>query len=140
MNLAVTGATGFVGRHFLVSALQRGHHVRALVRPGQGVPTTWLAGGVRVVRGNLGDGDEVVAELLRGADALVHLAAAGVQGRERDWHTAVPVNAVLPLAWLQRAVAHGVSRSVVLGTCLEYAGYGVLPRNRVRSRNTSLCR
>jgi nucleoside-diphosphate-sugar epimerase len=140
VDIAVTGATGFVGRHFIASALHRGHKIRALVRGALRVPPHWKSQSVRLVQGDLSDTERVSAELLDGADALVHLAAAGVQGRARDWQTTVPVNAVLPLSLLQRTVAQGIPRTVVLGTCLEYAGYGVLPARPTRRRVTYRCR
>lgn len=66
--LAITGATGFVGRRTLALALEAGHSVRALTRrpqpPQAGV--TWVAGVL--------DTPEALAELVRGADAVIHIA------------------------------------------------------------------
>lgn len=66
--IALTGATGFVGSHTREAALEAGHQVRALTRrdqpPLEGV--TW-------VRGDLDD-TEALAELVAGADAVVHIA------------------------------------------------------------------
>jgi len=66
--LAVTGATGFVGRHFLDVAHAAGREVRALARaeqpPREGV--TWI-------RGDLGDVAALDA-LTTGAGALIHIA------------------------------------------------------------------
>lgn len=68
--VALTGATGFVGRHVLTHLLARGFRVRALVRDpsmlGHSDPR------VEPVRGDLFD-DAALSELLRGADAVVHL-------------------------------------------------------------------
>jgi NADH dehydrogenase len=70
--IAVTGATGFVGRHVVRLLVSRGHRVRALVRRtarGSGV----LAGvAVETVPGDLADATALAA-LARGADALIHL-------------------------------------------------------------------
>ncbi|GJM19904.1 MAG: hypothetical protein DHS20C14_21170 [Phycisphaeraceae bacterium] len=76
-TVAVTGATGFVGRHLVRALLDAGHRVVALARDAdkakQTLPSGALADGrVRLVIGNvLGEGvaDELVAE----ADACCHL-------------------------------------------------------------------
>ena len=78
--IAVTGATGYVGR-FVVAALQReGVAVRALTRQqsdpgGFDEPITW-------VRGGLLDAD-ALAVLVDGAEAVIHLAYEHVPGRYR---------------------------------------------------------
>lgn len=66
--IALTGATGFVGSHTLEAALDAGHQVRALTRREQPA-----VDGVTWVRGGLGDAD-ALAELVAGADAVVHVA------------------------------------------------------------------
>ena len=71
MNLrtvAVTGASGKIGRHMLPLLEQRGLHVRALVHrtPVEGAD-------VESVSGSITDAD-AVRELVRGADAVLHMA------------------------------------------------------------------
>jgi nucleoside-diphosphate-sugar epimerase len=68
LTLAITGGTGFVGRHVLEAALARGHAVRALTRRPQ-PPRA----GIEWVPGRLESLDSLRA-LARGADALVHVA------------------------------------------------------------------
>jgi len=71
-TVALTGASGFVGRHVLDRLLQRGHAVRALVRqPGQ----IQALSNLTPVVGRL-DRLEALKELVRGADHLIHLAGA----------------------------------------------------------------
>lgn len=70
MILAITGATGFVGRHVLEQALAAGHRVRALARRPQ--PSRE---GVEWIAGDLGD-SQALGVLAAGADALVHIAGA----------------------------------------------------------------
>ncbi len=78
------------------------------------------------VDGDLGD-RSAVRRLVDGADVLVHLAAIGVQSRERDWDRMALVNMVQPLALLDAAAAACVKLVVLAGTCLEYSGHGRLP-------------
>jgi nucleoside-diphosphate-sugar epimerase len=66
---AVTGATGFIGRHVTADLLARGFAVRAIVRPGS--PHQAPEGAVPV-RAPLEEA--ALAEAFTGADAVVHLA------------------------------------------------------------------
>ena len=124
MRLAVTGATGFLGRRVLSLALGAGHAVRALVRPGRAplAPHPSLA----LVPGDLEDANALAA-LTAGADAVLHLAALGVHSRDRDWARMARVNVLAPVALVEASVRGGVRRLVAVGTCLEYAGHGRLP-------------
>lgn len=121
MRLAVTGATGFLGRHLVAAALGRGHQVRALVRPGREAPA-----GAEPVAGDLADA-AALDRLVAGADAVLHLAALGVQRRDRDWARLVEVNVARPLAVAEAAARAGVGVLVAVGTVLEYRGHGRLP-------------
>ena len=68
LNLAITGATGFVGGRLLELALAQGHHVRALTRrpqqPREGV--TWVDGSL--------DRPDSLLDLANGADSVIHVA------------------------------------------------------------------
>ena len=68
--VALTGASGFVGRHVLNRLLAARCRVRALVRTpkGLGAPTP----GLELIQGDLGD-DAAVARLVQGAGAVIHL-------------------------------------------------------------------
>jgi uncharacterized protein YbjT (DUF2867 family) len=75
--VAITGATGFVGRHVAALLVRRGHRVRALAR--RPARARFLADqGVELVAGHLGDGS-ALATLARGADAVVHLVGIIVE-------------------------------------------------------------
>ena len=67
-TLAITGATGFVGATLLAQALAEGYQVRALTRrpqpPRAGV--VWVLGALNQ--------PESLAELVHGADAVIHVA------------------------------------------------------------------
>jgi nucleoside-diphosphate-sugar epimerase len=124
MRLAVTGATGFLGRRVLSHALGAGHAVRALVRPGRApLPPHPSLG---LVPGELED-PKALTTLTNGADAVIHLAAVGVQSRDHDWGQLARVNVLAPVALVEAALRGGAKRIVAIGTCLEYAGHGRLP-------------
>jgi deazaflavin-dependent oxidoreductase (nitroreductase family) len=87
--VAVTGATGFVGSHTVVRLLAHGHRPRLLVRdPAKAHRVLGVLAvdpsSVELVVGDMGD-PRAVAELLDGADAVIHAAAAiGVTGPRQD--------------------------------------------------------
>jgi nucleoside-diphosphate-sugar epimerase len=125
--LALTGSTGYLGRHLVGAAISAGHQVRALIRPSAEPPPCWSAAGVTVARIDVEQDATGAADLLAGADVFFHLAAAGVQSRDRSWERLVAVNAIMPVNWVRVAAEARVPRVVFAGTCLEYTGHGSLP-------------
>ena len=73
LNLFVTGATGFVGSHFVDAALAQGHRITAWVRPGTRSGLFEREDRVSFVDVPMGAG-EGFAQLLPGHDAVVHFA------------------------------------------------------------------
>jgi uncharacterized protein YbjT (DUF2867 family) len=105
--VAVTGATGFVGRHLVAVLVRRGHRVRALVRDPKRAAVL-PAGDVAVVTGSLAD-PAALAALCRGAEGLVHLVGIVVETRRASF-AAVHVEGTRRL--LAAALAEGVARLV----------------------------
>jgi dihydroflavonol-4-reductase len=68
-TVAVTGATGFIGRHLTADLVGRGVKVRAIVRPGS---RSADPPGALIVRAPLEE--RALTEALDGVDAVVHLA------------------------------------------------------------------
>lgn len=104
LTVAMTGATGFVGRHALAAAAARGVRVRALTRRAQDEMA-----GVAWVAGSLTDADSL-ARLVQGADVVLHIAGA--------------TNA---------ADAAGFAQANVLGTAFVRRAAGALPLVAVSS-------
>lgn len=77
-TLALTGATGFVGKATVDHALARGFHVRALTRRDQPPRdnVSWIAGSLA--------SEDSLACLASGADAVVHIAGV-VNGSTADF-------------------------------------------------------
>ena len=84
MLIAVTGATGFVGRHIATELARRGHSVRALVRSPRQARTLETLG-VEVVPGDLADA-AALTTLTRGANAVVHLVGIIVEAGRATFH------------------------------------------------------
>ncbi len=76
MKLCVTGATGFLGRYVVSTALSRGHSVRALVhRPADPAKLGWRPDDdIEQVKVDLRSKNGL-ADAVRGCDAVLHLAA-----------------------------------------------------------------
>lgn len=80
MKVALIGASGYVGRHILVEALDRGHTVTAIVRdPAKMADQS----GVTVRRCDVRDSD-ALAEILKGHDAVISAFNPGRGRTEPD--------------------------------------------------------
>jgi uncharacterized protein YbjT (DUF2867 family) len=121
MRLAITGGSGFVGRHVVALATAEGHEVHALARDEQKAARL-RTHGARVTIGGLEDAP--LRAIVEGADALVHLAHVGHESGE-DTYERVNVEGTRRAA--AAAGDAGVAR-VVMFSGLGVARYGMAPR------------
>lgn len=106
---AVTGATGFVGRHVARALLRDGWRVRLLVRDAKRLVADLRgAPGVEIVEGGLSDAAALEA-LVAGADAVVHVAGAIAALRRADF---LSINAAASGRLAELAAQAGVGRFV----------------------------
>jgi nucleoside-diphosphate-sugar epimerase len=123
MRIAITGATGFVGRYLVRRLAEAGHELRCWHRP-ESDRTGFAreAGRIEWLAGRLGD-CVAARELVRGVDALVHGAVQweGPRNRGSGSHGAANVffgvNLIGTLDLFQAAFEAGVPRCVYLSTC-----------------------
>lgn len=122
MRLFVTGATGFIGSHFVDHALFAGHEVIALRRTAESrsrielrQQPVWLTKSM----------DEVTGSELAEAECLVHLASVGVSPRVASREELQRWNVDVPAALFRTAAAAGVTRWVVTGSFAEYGTAGL---------------
>ena len=80
---AVTGATGFIGRHLVLALHRAGWRLRLLLRREPDMPE-WRELRPQVVAGTLGD-DAALARLVEGADVVIHLAGLIKAARRADF-------------------------------------------------------
>ncbi|WP_406696199.1 NAD(P)-dependent oxidoreductase [Singulisphaera sp. Ch08] len=80
MRVLVTGANGLLGRQVVRTLLDRGHDVRAMVRPATDLGNLDWPASVEIVRTDLRASGDLTGAF-KGIDTLIHLAAA-VQGGE----------------------------------------------------------
>lgn len=123
MQIAITGATGFLGRYLVRHLTQAGHQLRCWYRPGSD-RSGFLehADAIAWLPGALGD-EEAVVQLVRGADAVVHAAVQwqGPRSRGRGTHGPADVffgtNLTGSLQLFRTAFEAGVPRFIFLSTC-----------------------
>jgi nucleoside-diphosphate-sugar epimerase len=123
MQIAITGATGFLGRHLIRHLAGLGHQLRCWHRPTSdrggfetaGSAITWL-------EGQLGDA-QATASLVQGADAVVH-AAVDWEGRgsfrsagQSALEAFLQTNLMGSLRLMLAARAAGVPRFIYIASC-----------------------
>jgi nucleoside-diphosphate-sugar epimerase len=113
MKIALTGATGYTGGRLLRALLARGEEVAVLARPASVTPAL-TASGARLVVGDLRD-ERVIDDLVRGADAVVHVAAVyRTAGHPDAYYRDINVGGTERL--LEAALRQGVRRFVQTST------------------------
>ncbi|MGO4549281.1 NAD-dependent epimerase/dehydratase family protein [Paenibacillus sp. 2TAB23] len=115
MNIFVTGATGKIGSRFVPRLLQRGHHVKLLVRNASNA-SSFQQQGAEVIEGDLLHAGNWV-DALRGSDVVVHLAAQ-FRGVEEKVARMSNIDATIDLA--RAALKADVPRFVFTSTNLVY--------------------
>lgn len=123
MRLFVTGASGFVGSHFVEHALAAGHEVVGLCRPQcpesrRATLTRLTNQGARLINGDVLD-PASLDSALDGADCVVHFAAAFREAAlDDEYFRRVNVEATARL--LEAAHKKGVRRFVLCSTAGIY--------------------
>lgn len=120
MRIAVTGATGFIGRYIVQHLVEHGHECRCWYRPASdrsGFED--VSDQVDWVAGELADGDESL--FVQGCDAVVHSAlhhpGGGFRGGEGDLIGFVEKNVVGTVRLIEAARSTAVGRFIFISTC-----------------------
>ncbi|WEK52144.1 MAG: NAD(P)-dependent oxidoreductase [Candidatus Kaistia colombiensis] len=108
MKIAITGATGRIGRAITAEALRQGHSVVSIDRVAPAEPET--RENCRFVQADIGDYDALVAAF-SGCDALIHMAAIPAPIGYPD-HVVHNNNVVGSYNALRAAVEVGIKRIV----------------------------
>ncbi|RIK83989.1 MAG: hypothetical protein DCC67_05410 [Planctomycetota bacterium] len=121
MRLFVTGATGFIGSHFVNQALSAGHEVLGLRRTSSSRPRIPLDAEPQWVEKSMLD---VAQRDVAGCDAIVHLAAHTANPPYDTLENCLYWNLTAPLGLFRVARRVGIDRFVVAGSCFEYGRSG----------------
>jgi UDP-glucose 4-epimerase len=115
--IALTGATGFIGRHLLRELPRRGYRVQVLLRR----PSQLPEGASGAIIGDLA-APQNMAAALRGVDAVVHSAglAHAMSGHPEDDYRVLNTEATVGLA--RAAERAGVKRFVFLSSIRAQSG------------------
>lgn len=123
MKIAVTGATGFLGRYIVSRLTSAGHELTCWYRPHRRpspLPDHPPPGAVNWIPGTLGD-RESEALLLDGAEAVVHAALDHPEGRflgnEGNFLEFIQANLVGTLQLIEKAADAKTRRFVFISTC-----------------------
>ncbi len=116
MNVAVTGAAGFVGRHVVAQLEQRGSSPTLVCRPGSAMPDR--LSGHRVVPMDIADAPTDAYDRLGRPQVLIHLAWGGLPNYSSPHHLGQELPA--HRSFLEGLLNAGLAALTVSGSCLEY--------------------
>jgi dTDP-6-deoxy-L-talose 4-dehydrogenase (NAD+) len=115
MKVAVTGASGFVGRHVMRALGMAGAEIVAISRTTS--PRIDQAG-IEVVSMDIAEcGSDPFTRMGR-PDTLIHLAWEGLPNYRAVRH--IDMELPIQMAFLEACIRSGLKHLVVTGTCLEY--------------------
>ena len=120
MRVAITGATGFIGRYIVEHLDGLGHSLRCWYRSTSNREGFETIRSLEWIEGDLGNLDSTHA-LVAGCDAVVHSAlyrpGDGFRGAEGDLLEFVQKNVVGTLALIEAARSAKVKRFIFISTC-----------------------
>jgi len=108
LRIAITGATGFIGRNLTQKLLHQGHVVRALVRR----PEAPLPAGCERVIGDL-HSDQALRQLVAEQEVVIHVAGAIAARHDQDF---LRINAAGTTRLLEHMEAHGGQRLIAVSS------------------------
>lgn len=116
MKIAVTGATGFIGRHVLHELAKHAVEIVAVIRPATAEPP--VLSGTTVVSMDIQHAPTNAFDLMGRPDALIHLAWGGLPNYRSLYHFEEELPA--QYQFLRTLISSGLKNLLVTGTCFEY--------------------
>lgn len=115
VSVAVTGATGFLGRHVVAALDWRGVSPTLVSRPG---PVPDRLAGHPVVEMDLGHAPADVYDRMGRPEVLIHLAWGGLPNYGSPHHLEQELPA--QVSFLEAVLTSGLGAVTISGSCLEY--------------------
>ena len=116
MKVAITGATGFIGRHVRNAFAKTEHDVVLVARDAQKVGRIFAR--EEIVLAELCQMETDWFELLGKPDAVLHMAWGGLPNYMDNYH--VDVELPMQARFLKAIVNSGLNKLVVTGTCWPF--------------------
>lgn len=116
MKIAVTGATGFIGRHVIREIERRSISPILICRPGKEPPPALSKHTVALI--DVKNAPAKSFELLGKPDVLIHLAWGGLPNYKSPHHFEEELPA--QYRFMKALVESGLKNLLVTGTCFEY--------------------
>jgi len=116
MKIAITGATGFIGRHVRNALAKTEHEVVLVVRKIEKVGE--VTARETIVAADLHQERTDWFELFGKPDAVLHLAWGGLPNYMDTYHRQVELP--MQIRFLTELIKSGLKKLVVTGTCYEY--------------------
>lgn len=133
MKIAITGATGFIGRHVRNVLAKSNHEVVLVVRDAQRVGNR--SANEEIILADLSQDRSDWFEIFGKPDALLHLAWGGLPNYMDSYH--VDIELPMQLKFLNTIIESGLKKLVVTGTCYEYGlSSGALSESQETNPNT----
>ena len=133
MKIAITGATGFIGRHVRNALAKTEHEVVLVVRKIEKVGE--VTARETIVAADLHQERTDWFELFGKPDAVLHLAWGGLPNYMDTYHRQVELP--MQIRFLTELIKSGLKKLVVTGTCYEYGmSSGALSEEQETNPNT----
>ncbi len=133
MKIAVTGATGFIGRHVRNELAKTDHEVVLVARKIERVGE--ITARESIVTADLHQERTDWFELFKKPDVVLHLAWGGLPNYLDSYH--VEVELPMQSKFLAALIDSGLKKLVVTGTCYEYGMFnGALSEDHETKPNT----
>jgi nucleoside-diphosphate-sugar epimerase len=116
MKIFITGSNGFIGSHVVKKGLNCGHKIVGL-RRSKNMAKIELPNQPTWVDGTL---ESDMKQILEGCEAIIHLAAYGVNPNFNSWHEAFRWNVSASINLWHQAKEVGIKRFIIAGSCSEY--------------------